>query len=225
MGISIFDVTGPIMIGPSSSHTAGAVRIGNVARRLAHLPFTQVDFALSGSFAQTGLGHGTDRALVAGVMGMHVSDLRIPEALTIAEKQNLIMTFREINLESFHENSVSITFTLCSGEEWNVIGSSVGGGEIRICQVQGFQVEFDAKFPTILIQHRDVKGIISKITEILAESDINIATLRLSRISKGMAAWCVLETDSVASDRVIERIHGVSDVMLVRAIDPEEDND
>jgi L-serine dehydratase len=225
MEISIFDVTGPIMIGPSSSHTAGAVRIGNVAKKLAHSPFSQVDFALSGSFAQTGLGHGTDRALVAGVLGMHVSDLRIPQALIIADKQGLVVTFREISLDSFHENSVSITFTLLTGEQWNVIGSSVGGGEILICQVQGFAVEFDAKSPTVLIEHRDVKGIISKITEILAEADINIATLRLSRTSKGMTAWCVLETDSVVSDDVIERIQNVEDVMLVRAITPEEDDD
>ena len=262
MDISIFDVIGPVMVGPSSSHTAGAVRLGRIAGQIAgrdnaHVagrdaardashtatqivgpasgllaerafrqgaehnapePYTHVLFRLHGSFAKTCKGHGTDRALLAGVMGLREDDEDITHAFELAAGRNLAYAFEEVTLEDAHENSAEIVFSLASGGECRVEGASVGGGQVLIRRVNGFDFTFSAQCPTLLITQYDRKGIVSQITGVIAENDINIGTIRLSRKAKGDVACCVIETDGCIPQAAVEKITGLPNVISARLI-------
>lgn len=223
MNISIFDVTGPVMIGPSSSHTAGAARLARVVSLIAGRSFSHVSFGLHGSFAQTYKGHGTDKALVAGVLGIRGDDERLVDAFSIAREQGLTYDFHEIELEGAHENSVRFVFTLDNGETCQVVGSSIGGAQIRVTRIGEFAVDLAAQTPAILIRHQDKKGLISAMTNVLAQNDINIGVMKLSRRSKGEMAFSVIETDDVISPAVVAGINAISGVSYARAINPEEE--
>ncbi len=219
MDISILEVLGPVMIGPSSSHTAGAARLGRVSAVIAGKPFSKVEFGLHGSFAHTYKGHGTDMALLGGVLGLREDDERLRDAYKIAQERGLKYRFYEKELENVHENSVLITFYCCDGSILNVVGSSIGGGQIIICRINEFVTEFHAQAATLLISHYDHKGVISKISGILSEADVNIAVMKLNRRSKGDVAFCMIETDDQIGEDVVRRIEAIEDVLTVRALE------
>lgn len=218
MDISIFDVTGPIMIGPSSSHTAGAAKLARAARQIVGKPFTHVSFGLHGSFAKTYKGHGTDRALVAGILGLKEDDEGLAKSFELAKKQGITFDFHEVELEGVHENSVKITFTLEDEKIFTVTGSSIGGAQIVIREINGFITEFTASSPTLLIHQYDQKGVISDISTVLANNDINIGVMKLSRQGKGALASCIIEIDDVVPEEVVESLRKIEYVLSVQSI-------
>lgn len=218
MEISIFNVLGPVMVGPSSSHTAGAARLSLTARNIAAQTFTHVSFGLHGSFAKTYKGHGTDIALVAGALGIRPWDDRLKNAFEIAREEGITYDFYEIELENAHENTVLITFTLEDGEKIDIVGASIGGGEILIKRIQDFETELSMNSSTLLIKHLDRIGTISEITKILAGHKINIGVMTLNRKAKGEEAYCSIETDSYLTDQAVEDLRQADHVREVKAV-------
>ncbi|MBO5353559.1 MAG: L-serine ammonia-lyase, iron-sulfur-dependent subunit beta [Lachnospiraceae bacterium] len=218
MEISIFEAIGPIMVGPSSSHTAGAARLGRMAAKLTGQPFHHVDFGLHGSFAKTYQGHGTDLALVAGVLGMWQDDERLRDSFKLAKEQGLTYHFYETEISGAHENTVCMSFLLEDGTTREIIGSSIGGGQIKICSIDGFPLEMSLNMTTLLVINRDTKGIMYQIARILAANDINIATIKLTRQEKGAMACCVIETDSDITGSVLRELQEIPAVQTVKLI-------
>lgn len=219
MQVSIFEALGPIMIGPSSSHTAGAARLSRIAAQIAGRSFSRVSFGLHGSFAKTYRGHGTDKALVAGALGLYEDDERLSQSFHLAKERGLRYDFYEIALEGVHENTVKITFYHDDGIS-EIIGSSIGGAQILIREIDGFALDYSAHSAALLLTQRDKKGVISKVTGILADRDINIGVMKVSRRSKGDTAHCILEVDTPIPGDVLAAIRECGDVMQARAIDP-----
>lgn len=218
---SAMDIIGPKMVGPSSSHTAGAARIGHIAYILAAGQIRRVRFHLHGSFARTYRGHGTDRALMAGLLGMQPHDERLKDSLEIARDKGLEFQFLEVQLQDVHPNTVKIEMDLYTGETLSVVGSSVGGGNIKIVEINGMQLEFSGLFPTMITRHVDGPGIVSKITRILAEHQINIAFMSVFRQNRGEEAMMVIETDSRLEESLPQVIRGlVRQVQDVYVINP-----
>lgn len=215
---SVFDILGPVMIGPSSSHTAGAARIGKIARELADNSFYKVSFYLHGSFAKTYKGHGTDKALVAGILGMDPSDERIKDSYEIAKKNNIQIEFIEADLGYVHPNTVKIVFHYKHKEDFYVIGSSIGGGNVNIININGNEVSFTGDYPTILAKYKDRKGVISEISTILSNHNINIATMNVTRENK--IATMVTELDSPIDEKIIKEISSSVEVIYITAINP-----
>lgn len=218
MDISVFKAVGPIMIGPSSSHTAGAARLARIARLIVAEPFDYVSFGLHGSFAQTYKGHGTDRALVAGALGLAEDDERIADAFALAEQAGLGWDFYPVELQNVHENSVRMTFSMRGGGKQEIIGSSIGGGQIIICAINGFLTDISAQSSTLVISQNDRRGVISDVSRVLAEVGMNIGTMKVSRVARGETAFCIIETDGPIDDAVVARLRGVNNVLSVRAI-------
>ncbi|MHC1750133.1 MAG: L-serine ammonia-lyase, iron-sulfur-dependent subunit beta [Cellulosilyticaceae bacterium] len=220
--ISVFDVIGPNMIGPSSSHTAGALRIALLVRKLVPEPIKLVKFILYGSFAKTYRGHGTDRALVAGMLGMSTEDERIKDAFMYAKKAGLNYSF-EINEEKndFHPNTVEIIVTDEDCNITSVIGSSIGGGNISIDEINGMEVHFTGEYSTILVRQKDTPGVVAHITKCLSNYKINIAFMRLYRESKGEIAYTIIEADEAIDDGVIAKIkenHSIESVRIIESM-------
>ncbi|MBF8982152.1 L-serine ammonia-lyase, iron-sulfur-dependent, subunit beta [Lutibacter sp. B2] len=203
---SAFDIIGPRMIGPSSSHTAGAARLGRVAAKIGGDDIQNVVFLLHGSFAQTYRGHGTDRALVAGILGMEPNDENLRMSMEIASEKGLNFEFIKTDLGDEHPNTVKIIMTNKVGEKTEVTGSSIGGGSIKITQINGLVVEFTGEYPTLVVRQIDQPGVIAKVTKILNEFEINVAFMRVFRHSKGQDAFMIIETDTVVSKEVICKI-------------------
>lgn len=218
MDISIMDVIGPIMIGPSSSHTAGAARLGAAARALCEKPFDRAEFGLHGSFARTYRGHGTDLALLAGIIGMSPEDERIPEAFQIAREQGVSWKFFEKQMEGVHENAVEIRLFQEDQQVLNMIGSSIGGGRIRINDLNGCRIDLSAELPAIVISHMDRKGMIHQITSVLLEENMNVGTLKLTRNTKGEHALSIIEVDEPVENKILERLREIPDVLSVQAV-------
>ena len=193
--MNIFDIIGPVMVGPSSSHTAGAVRIGFVSRKLMGEPVQSVKLLLYGSFLATGKGHGTDRALIGGLLGMLPDDERVPFAFEEADRAGMAFEFGEANLKEAHPNSVVLQMVGKSGRELEVIAASLGGGRMKICQLDGMEANFCAEYPTLIVQNLDKPGCVAKETTMLSDIRINIATLQLYRDSRGGDAVMVVECD------------------------------
>jgi L-serine dehydratase len=217
MGVSIFQVAGPIMIGPSSSHTAGAARLGRIAAKLAD-GFDFVSFGLHGSFAKTGKGHGTDKALLAGVMGIREDDEAISDAYGIADRAGLGYEFHEVELSGIHENSVRIAFYKDGALLCKVEGSSLGGGAVMISRIDGYEVEMSGNLPTIFIRQLDTRGVLSHITTVLAEGGINIATMKVSRKNRSEEATCVIEVDDLIDEAILKKIEANPNIFSVRFI-------
>lgn len=215
MELSIFEVLGPVMIGPSSSHTAGAAKLARIAAIICSKPFYKVTYGLSGSFAKTGTGHGTQKALLAGALGLSEDDERIPLADMLAEKAGIAAEYYEENLEEMHENSVHITFFHTDGTENQVWGSSIGGGRILIRKINHFDTKITAENPTLLIHHIDRPGVVSDVSRILAENGLNIAVMRLTREARGQTATTVIEMDDKIPEIIVEKIQAIEFVMEV----------
>ncbi|MGP1594327.1 MAG: L-serine ammonia-lyase, iron-sulfur-dependent subunit beta [Treponema sp.] len=193
--MNVFDIIGPIMIGPSSSHTAGAVRIGLISRLLLGVPAVKAHILLHGSFAQTYKGHGTDRALTAGILGMQPDDERIKDSLDIAETQNLSITFDTIDIPGAHPNTAEITLTDADGHTVCIQGCSIGGGNIIINTIDTMPVHITGQSPTIIVVHDDVPGMIAAVTALAAKDALNIYSFDLSRDKKGGTAIMALQVD------------------------------
>lgn len=215
---SVFDIMGPIMIGPSSSHTAGAARLGKVARIIAGEDIKKVKFLLHGSFGKTYKGHGTDRALVAGILGFEPYDERLRESLKIAKEKGIEIKFSEADLGEVHPNTVKLLITLDSGEMVEVMGSSIGGGNILISEIDGEKVQFNNNYPTLLVKHKDLPGMISKVSSIISDENINIAFLKVFRVGKGKSATMVFETDTPVTDKIINEIENLGNIESIRVI-------
>jgi len=219
--ISVFDVIGPNMIGPSSSHTAGAVSIALMARRMFRKPITKVTFTLYGSFAKTYHGHGTDRALLGGTLGFDTDDVRIRDAFAIADRQGLEY-FYHIDGKTHvrHPNTADILLESDDGSSMLVRGESIGGGKIRIAQIDGIDVDFTGEYSTLIIRQEDRPGIIVHIAQCLADHNVNIAFMRLFRKEKGGMAFTVVESDERIPQEIVAEIASnskVLDIMLIQA--------
>ncbi|HCX60991.1 L-serine ammonia-lyase, iron-sulfur-dependent subunit beta [Sedimentibacter sp.] len=216
----VFDILGPIMIGPSSSHTAGAARLAKVAGIIAGGKITKVSFLLHGSFAQTYKGHGTDKALVAGILNMDPWDENLKSSFNIAEEKGIEIIFAETDLGDVHPNTVKFIITKADGSITEVTGSSIGGGNITVINIDGQVVEFTGERPTILTSHKDLPGVISKISSILYEENINIANMRVFRSQKGKMQTMALETDSLISESLMNKIKNIKEIENVKFINP-----
>ena len=222
--MNVFDIIGPVMIGPSSSHTAGAVRIGRVANKLMDGKTPErVDITLSGSFALTGQGHGTDRALLAGIMGYHSYNEEIRDALAIAAERGIRYTFIRKDLPGAHPNTARIEFTLPDGGSGSVQAASVGGGNIRVDLVNDMKVDFNGQSHTILVMHLDRPGVIAAVTNLMREdyAELNICNFHLSRERKGGQAIMTIEIDTMPPETLVRDIRGLENVtnaLLIRRL-------
>ena len=219
--MNVFDIIGPVMIGPSSSHTAGAVRLGRVAHKVLGADAVEADIELTGSFARTYRGHGTDKALVAGIMGMDSDDERIRRSLELARERGLTVTFREAVIPNAHPNTARITLTGADGREAVVEGASVGGGNILITGINGMAVSFTGQYNTILVRHVDKPGAIAAVTQFMADSGVNIGNFRLSREHRGGEALMTIEVDGGVSDELMRELNALKPVqraLLIRAM-------
>ena len=221
--ISIFDVLGPNMVGPSSSHTAGACRIALLARKMLGEPPKEVAFTLYGSFAKTYKGHGTDRALLAGVMGCSTDDERIPKAYEMAKDAGLAWHFSRNETETeVYPNTVDISLTGVKGKKVSLRGESVGGGKIRIARIDGIEVDFTGEYNTLIVVHKDKVGMAAHITRVLSEEGVNIAFMRLFREAKGDTAYSIVEFDGELPQNTQQKILEKQDVENVMVIDVKE---
>lgn len=216
--ISILDVMGPVMVGPSSSHTAGTARLGRVAREVVDEDPTEVRFFLHPPLAATYRGHGSDFALVGGAIGLNVDDPRIPEAIRIAEQMGVEIEFSEEDLGDVHPNTVRIEIK-GKTREAEITGSSIGGGVIEVFRINGFQTRFKGDSPALMLFYRDRPGMISEVTHIIADERINIASLSCSRKQRGEDAFMQIDVDSPLSDAAIGRICGLKDVVEAKYVD------
>lgn len=215
---SIFDIIGPVMVGPSSSHTAGAVRIGNVARAILDDEPKRVLFYLFGSFADTYKGHGTDVALAGGILGLKTDDKRIPSSLLMAREKGIDMKFIPLADEIEHPNTVKIIMYTEDERRMSVEAVSIGGGNIQITNINDIALRIDGGVPNLLILHQDRKGMIAKVSTILSDLNINIATMKVDRVAKGESASMIIELDQEtlsASLKEIEALENVESVIYI----------
>lgn len=217
--MNIIDVIGPVMIGPSSSHTAGAVRLGILAASILGVKPIKAEINLHGSFAETYQGHGTDMALLAGLMGWHPDDERIPHAKEYAKEHGLEYTYHKIDLGNMaHPNTVLFRLTGADGSHCEIVGSSIGGGQVKVTEIDGFPVELTGRLPAILTVHSDTRGVIALVTSLLANAGVNIATMRLFRSNKGGIASMLIECDDAVPQEMINLIAALKQINSVRFI-------
>jgi L-serine dehydratase len=217
--ISMFDIIGPVMVGPSSSHTSGAAAIAWMARQILSGVPVHVTFTLYGSFADTYRGHGTDRALIGGMLGYRPDDVRIRRAFEEAHEAGLDVRFRVDREEEMpHPNTVDIDMTTADGHNLFVRGESIGGGRMRITKMNEIDVDFNGEYSTIIVSQKDEKGIAAFITGCLAEADINIANMRMYREGRGKKAVTVIETDDFIPDEIKDKLithEGITSVDII----------
>lgn len=215
--ISILDIIGPSMIGPSSSHTAGAARLGLLARNIYGKKPGWVKFTLYNSFAKTGKGHGTDKALIAGILGFKVDDKRIRNSYDFAKEESIQVEFVTKEDTSRHPNAVDIA--LYNETNMLISGKSLGAGEVEIDGIKGFKANIRGDLPTLFMIHKDKPGMLSKVTELIQEANVNIATLHCERAEKGKEAAMTICLDSVLSEETLNNIQNITGVYMVRSID------
>lgn len=219
--MNVFDIIGPVMIGPSSSHTAGAVRLGYVAGKILGEPPVRAVIRLSGSFAQTYRGHGTDKALLAGILGFAPDDARIRDSLSLAEREGLRYEFHCEDLPGVHPNTACVTLTGSGGKEVTVQGASVGGGNILVSEINGMAVHVTGQSNTLVVLHLDKPGTIAAVTNFVACSSMNIGNFRLSRPQKGGEAVMTIEVDGEVPENLVENLKvlpNIIQVVLIRAV-------
>lgn len=217
---SLFDIVGPVMVGPSSSHTAGAVRLGLMARALADKPIIKAQLTLYNSFAQTYRGHGTDKGLIAGLLGLNVDDERIKEAPDLLAKSPLTVEFICFDKpNTLSPNTVRFDLTLEDGQTLSLVGHSVGGGNIYISQVNGFSVSLQGELPTLLLLYSDQPGMIWQTTKVIAEAGINIATLQCNRQSRGETAFMTITLDHPLPPEAEAGLYTIANVHFCRHLE------
>lgn len=223
--MDIFDILGPIMVGPSSSHTAGAARIGGMARALLGAVPVRARIVLHGSFAETGVGHGTDRALVGGLLGMKPDDLRIPRAFEEADGAGLAFTIEAANLRDAHPNTARVEVWDGTGKHLTMQAASLGGGRILVQQLDGIDVSFTGDYHTLLIRNQDEFGAVAAVTGQLSRMRINVANMSLCRQSRGSEALMVIETDHRLRPMQVDTLRRLGPVLSVTYYEKEEEAD
>ena len=221
--MNIFDIMGPIMVGPSSSHTAGAVRIGLITRHLLGSQPVSAQLLLHGSFAATGKGHGTDRALVAGLLDMAPDDPRIPQAFALARDAGMELNISTAVLRGAHPNTVLLRVRDALGREMEVNASSLGGGRVRVNAIDGLDASFTGEYPTLIIRNEDKPGAVAEVSAILSRRQVNIATMQLYRNMRGGLAVMVLESDQAIWQAAIEELRACPGIVRVTYLNMEED--
>ena len=218
--MDVFQIIGPVMIGPSSSHTAGAVRIGRVVHALLGVVPVRAVLELHQSFARTCRGHGTDKALIAGLLGFSPDDQRIRDSLRLAAEQGLTWQFSEVDLKDAHPNSVRITAAGKEGEAVRLVACSIGGGRIQINEVDDLPVDFSGDYPTILLLHQDRLGLIAEITRILAGQQVNIANMQVFRSRRLGQVATFIEADQPVDAQVIKHISDLQGIDKAICLEP-----
>ena len=218
------DIIGPIMVGPSSSHTAGAVKIGRISRKLLAEEITDAKIYFHGSFLATGRGHGTDKALIAGLLNMQVDDMRIPQSFDIAKEKGLKFSIEGIDLKDAHPNTAKLLLTGQSGRTLEIVAASIGGGQIQICKLDGLDANFSGDFPTLIVHNMDQPGHVTEVTSMLAHKSINIATMQLYRSSRGGNAVMVIECDQEVPKESIAWLEHLEGIIKVSYLSLLEDN-
>lgn len=218
--LSIFDVIGPNMIGPSSSHTAGAVSIALMARKMFPEAIQKVTFTLYGSFAKTYRGHGTDRALLGGILGFATDDERIRDAFALAKEMNVEYEYIiDEKTRTNHPNTADIDIIGVTGHTLSIRGESIGGGKMKIVRINNIHVEFTGEYSTLIVHQQDKPGVVAHITQALSEQEVNIAFMRLFREDKGANAYTVVESDEAIPAEVLDKIRtnpNVDNLMLIQ---------
>lgn len=217
--MDLFEIIGPIMIGPSSSHTAGAARIGLIARKLLGEEPIFAEIGFHGSFSKTYRGHGTDRALIGGLLGMQVDDERLRDSLSIAKEKGLVFSFSPVVLRDAHPNSVALTLKGRSGSKVSVVASSIGGGRIEVKMIEGLETSFNGESPTLIAKHIDSPGVIGSVCNVFGEKGINIGRMRDFRKEVGGEAVMVLELDEVPDRSIIGELLKIKNILNVVIID------
>lgn len=223
--MDIFDILGPVMIGPSSSHTAGAARIGYMARTLLAEEPEKALIHLYGSFADTGPGHGTDRALVAGLLGCKPDDQRIPFAFDEARKAGLDFSIDEVDLRDAHPNTAIIDVLGKGGKHLVLEAASLGGGRIRVSKIDGVDVSFTGEYNTLIIRNKDENGVLSAVTTILNQLRINVANMSMFRSKRGGDALMIIETDQHIKPHQVMFLSDLEGVLSVTYYDKEVEDD
>ena len=221
--MNLFDILGPVMVGPSSSHTAGAVRIGRMARALLGQEPVRAELLLHGSFASTGEGHGTHQALIAGLLGLAPDDSRVPGSFELAKERGLEFTFGSCTLREVHPNSVLIRLEGAQGGKLEVGASSPGGGRIRVFRVDGLDTSFSGELPTLVVHNTDQPGCVSQVTGVLAGRGLNVATLQLNRGGRGGSAVMVIECDQPIPLEAAQEVRALPGILRVTRYTPEEE--
>lgn len=217
---SVFDIVGPNMIGPSSSHTAGAARLGKAARKIAGKPIKEVKFYLHGSFAETYMGHGTDKALVGGILGFETDDARIKSSFDIAKETGLSFEFIKTNLgENVHPNTVKMEMLLEDGSVSNLMGASIGGGNIKLTEMDGLALDFNGARCAVVLEIKDIPGAVSFVTGLLAHNGKNIATMSTNKPAKSEYTFVTIETDEQLERDLIDQLNKFEVVAKVVVLD------
>ena len=211
--MDLFDLIGPIMVGPSSSHTAGAVRIGLACRRILGEDVTEAEITLSGSFAATGRGHGTDKAIIAGLLGMTPDDIRVPDSFDFAREKGLIFSFAFGDIPMSHPNTARVIVRGASGAQADIEAASLGGGRIEIRRLGDMPLRFSADQPTLIIRNEDRPGTVAEVSRVLSEEKINIATFNVNRNSRGGEAVMVIECDTAPSEGLLGRVRALPGIL------------
>lgn len=220
--MNIFDIMGPIMVGPSSSHTAGAARMGRVARHLLGSQPVRALISLHGSFASTGAGHGTDRAIVAGLLDMAPDDPNLPRSFQLAKAAGMEVFIRTVELRGAHPNTAVLDLTDRMGRTLSVSASSLGGGRIRVNSIDGMEAAFSGELPTVIIRNEDRPGIVSEVSRALSRRGANIATMQLYRDRRGGLAVMVIECDDPLPDGLQNELTAMDGVVRCTVLELEE---
>ncbi|MDR1412397.1 MAG: L-serine ammonia-lyase, iron-sulfur-dependent subunit beta [Actinomycetes bacterium] len=216
---SIFEIIGPVMVGPSSSHTAGAVRLAALARAIFGRQPDVATVKLHGSFAATGDGHGTKLALTAGLLGLTCDDARIPDAFELAKSAGLRVLFEEITLDGAHPNTaVFVLEDIGTGAVMTMEGYSPGGGAVRICELDGYEVDIDGELPLLVVAHVDRQGVIHAVSEVLTDAGVNIAAMKVSREHRGAKALMLISCDVMPAPGTVARIAQLPHIRAARAV-------
>ena len=213
--MTLFDIMGPIMVGPSSSHTAGAARIGLITRRLLGAQPVEAQLLLHGSFAATGAGHGTDRALVAGLLGMAPDNPDLPRSLQLAREAGMALHIGRTELRGAHPNTVLLRVRRADGKTMEVNASSLGGGRVRVNAIDGLEASFTGDLPTLIIRNEDRPGAVAEVSAILSRRKVNIATMQLYRNMRGGLAVMVLESDQDIWQEAVEELRECPGIVQV----------
>lgn len=213
---SLFDIISPIMVGPSSSHTAGAVKLGLLARNIYGATPKKVTFKLYNSYALTGRGHGTDKGLLAGILGISVDDVRIKNIFELHEADEIDYKFEF--LEDFNRHPNAVDFVIEGAQRMTISGISVGAGNVRITSINNFSVNLSGEFNSLVLIYKDRLGVLSKVSGIIQNEGINIAALNCERSAKGEDASICMSLDSALNYSIVEKVKKIDDVYLVRHV-------
>ena len=214
MSVNLFDILGPITVGPSSSHTAGAVRIGQICRMLIGEDIRRAEITFFGSFAETYRGHGTDKAIVGGLLGFDTFNEQIRSSLTIAPLEGMEVMIQTSDAPAAHPNTVHID-AFSKNSSISISGISIGGGAIRITEIEGQKVNVSCSSDTLIVFNRDLAGVVAQVSSLLASVEINIANLTLSRSRRGKNAIMVIETDQAVYEKTCDRLRRLPNVEKV----------